>query len=283
MIAASLKLQATSHEPRATGLHRLRARVLDAVVPVSWDGLSPEQFVRMVRVLRSTKRLPELQVRMAWVLLGVTWRKPRMLAAIYIGMTAEERHKLAVLTSAPFFLQRKMTRTLLPEIHAGRQKLAACHTDLLNEVDAYTWGLADTCFMKYNTSRHMDLLRAMALVLYAPMGMDRTARLRGEHMGLQLLLDENELLALHANWSGMRAVLQDEAPWVFRPVNQKKVLAKLRGWTDVLRSMSGGKFGPYPETCTTPARIFLKELSDQIELAKRKKEEAERLAKKARR
>jgi hypothetical protein len=84
-------------------------------------------------------------------------------------------------------------------------------------------------------------------------------------------------------WSGHRLKMVDHAPWVFRSANQKKATRRKTGWTDVLLSLSGGKFGAYAEVSMTPAKVFLRELSHQIEESVARKNKAEADKQRARR
>lgn len=251
-------------------------RVMDREVPVHWDGLSAKQFVRISRILAHGAHLPNVQVQIAWTVLGLSWRTPRLVAAVFVGLNAEQRHRLAVSLSAPFLKDHVMTATLVPTLRAGATMLHVCNDDLLNEVDAYTWGLADAWFMRYAKSKWLEHLRAMASVLYAPKGMPRAQRLKGGSQKLVERVTESDLQALYLNWGGLRRTLEVECPWVFRSANQKTAQRRQRGWMDVLRSMAGARFGPFDSTCTTPIRILLKQMNDDIQAAKRAEEERER-------
>jgi hypothetical protein len=256
---------------------KLKRHVLDLLVPAGWNELTPGQFRTVARLLhRNQGDATAARVAIAWHLLGIRWYRPRRVAALFLGMDAMERHTLLRIAD-PFMEPTGLHRTLLPTLRCGWRTLHVCHPDLLNKLDAECWGLADTYFMRFNQTRDPELLRSMAAVLYAPKRMRREERLEGRHLPLLRRCTLRQLLAMHLMWSGHRHHLQQVAPWVFRPAKQQKAASRKGGWDAVLRSMSGGKFGPYSEAKLTPARTFLAELSDAIEQDQRRREEVERM------
>jgi hypothetical protein len=260
---------------------RLQGHILRLVVPAGWNELTPRSFATIARLLhRNQGDALAARVAITWHLLGIRWWRPRRVAALFLGMDAMQRHTLLQLAT-PFMEPAGLHRTLVPTLRCGWRTLHVCHTDLLHKLDAECWGLADTYFMRFNERRDPELLRNMAAVLYAPKGMPREERLQGRHLPLLRRCTLRQLLAMHLMWSGHRHHLQQVAPWVFRPAKQQKAASRKGGWDAVLRSMSGSKFGPYSETKLTPARTFLAELSDALEQDQKRREELQRMQRKA--
>lgn len=252
----------------------LRNHIMSLPRPMAWDDLRQDQYTTIVGYLNRYAG-PELLARITWTLLDISWRTPRRLAALFVAFTPEARHTLTGIAK-PFVKPDTLLCTPLKELHAGHRTLVCAYSDMLNQVDAETWGLVDTAFMRFNRTRDMDLLRAMAQGLYALPGTSRDQRLYSNASAeLVKMVPHNELLALHVMWAAHRIELAKDAPWVFRTVNQRKAERRKGGWNDVLLAMSGSKFGPFREVCTTPARVFLRQLSLSIEEATQRKHKAE--------
>lgn len=252
----------------------LRKYIMNLPVAAGWDDLRPDQFTTITSHL-SQFTGAELNARITWSLLGITWRTPKKLAALFVALTPEERHRLTGLAK-PFLKPDGLTATPLKELHAGKHTLVCAHHDLLNQIDAEEWGLVDTAFMRFNKTRDIMWLHAMAQGLYSLPGTSLEDRLHNNASEqLVKLVPREELLALHVMWAGHRTVFEADAPWVFRSVNQKKASRKKSGWIDVLLGLSASTFGPYKDVCRTPARIFLRQLSHSIELATERKHKAE--------
>lgn len=252
-------------------MKRIMHALLDSRVAAGWSELRPDQFARIGDHLSRYQGVA-LQANITWVLLDLSWRTPRKLAAFML-LNAEGRHRLTQLAE-PFMVAKGLVDTLLPTLPAGRTTLHCAHTDLLNQVDTEEWGSADAYFLRYNKTKDISHLRHMAAVLYAPADTTRERRLQPDDLSLYERIPEGKLRALHLMWSGHRTVLQNESPWVFRNINQKKAARRNAGWGDVIRSLAGGKFGPYTETKRTEARVFLRELNDAIEQDTRSREAA---------
>ncbi len=254
-------------------MNRLKRYLLQLPVPAAWDQLTAHQYVQVA----SAPYLytgAELRARITWSLLGITWRKPRRVAAILFGLSPLDRHQLTKLAE-PFLEPEGLLSTPLKALIAGRTTLPCAHADLLNELDTEEWGLADTLFLRFAKHQEPDLLRAMACVLYAPSGTSREERIKGTHLPLMARVPKDQLLAMHHQWTAHRLRLKKDAPWVFRSANEKTATRRKTGWTDVMLSMAGSKFGPFNEVARTKARVFLRELSHQIEEATRLKNERE--------
>lgn len=262
----------------------LRNYIMGLPRPSEWDHLRPDQFVTITSHLAKFTG-PDLHARITWNLLDITWRTPRKLAALFVGLTPEERFRLTGMAK-PFLSPKGLVGTPLHVLHAGKQTLHCAHVDMLNQVDAETWGMVDVAFMRFNKTKDIELLRAMAQGLYALPGTSRQDRLfNNASEQLVKLVPNEELLALHVMWAAHRVVLAEDAPWVFRSTNQKKAERRKGGWVDVLLGLSGSKFGPFKDVCHTPARAFLRQLSHSIEEAtqRKHKEEAARTSGKAHR
>ena len=262
-------------------MNRLKQYLLQLPVPATWDQLATPQYVQVASgpyLYTGT----ELRARITWALLGISWRTPRRVAAILFGLSPLDRHQLTKLAE-PFLEPEGLLHTPLKALSAGRTTLPCAHADLLNELDTEEWGLADTLFLRFAKTKDPELLRAMACVLYAPEGTTREERLKGKHLPLMASVPTEQLLAMHHQWTAHRLRLKTDAPWVFRSVNEKTATRRKSGWTDVMLSMAGTKFGPYNEVARTKARVFLRELSHQIEEATRLKNERESAKNRSRR
>lgn len=250
---------------------RLRVRILNLHVAAGWNELDARSFLRIATLLRKHAAAGlEARAAIAWHLLGLRWYRPRRVAAFWLAFSAQERHSLLAIAD-PFLSPQGLTRTPLPRLRCGWRSLHAVHADLLAHLDAETWGVADAWFMRYNASGDPQHLRRMAALLYAPKGMPRHQRMAGAHLHRLERCSLAQLLAVHTLWSGHRHHLQQVAPWVFRK-GQRKAARRSGGWDAVLRSMAGGKFGPYQDTRLVPARTFLAELSDEVEREQRRRE-----------
>lgn len=245
-------------------MNRLKAYLLNLPVASKWSELEPDQFVAIANILYRYSDPIEVRTRITWSLLRIGLRRPRRLAALIFGLSPLDRHTLTKLAE-PFLNPDKLKDTLLPRLTAGRTVLHVAHNDLLNELDGYVWGLADAAFLRHNKRQDIDSLRFIAQLLYAPAGATREDRIKGTHAALIQQVPIEQLMALHLMWVGHRGFLVEHAPWVFRSSNQKKAERRKTGWSDVLLGISGSKFGPYNETCLTPAIVLLRELSHVLE------------------
>lgn len=250
----------------------LRDRFMNTLVPAGWNELRPDQFARISDALHRVQGVA-LKAHITWALLDMSWRTPRRYATFFFVLNAEGRHRMTALAD-PFLTTDKLTDTLLPTLTAGRTVLHCCEKDLLNQVDAETWGMADTFFLRFIKTKDVGMLRMMAAVLYATPGTTRADRLAFADTDLLAKVPEGQLMALHVMWSGHRKVYEKESPEPFRSVHQKHATRLKRGWSDVLRSLSNGTFGPFNTTVTTPARLFLRELNDTMVADQKRKEEA---------
>lgn len=248
--------------------------IMDHKVAAGWNELQPKQFARIAHALATLQGVT-LKATIAWILLDLNWRKPRVLCGFLFGLTAEGRHRITELAD-PFLSPKGLVDTLLPTLTAGRTTLHLHCKDLLNDVDVETWGIADAFFMRYNKTKHVQWLWHMAAVLYVQAGTPRAKRLAPTSLALYERVPVGQLNAMHLMWAGQRLVLVDESPEPFRSTNQKKAERRKGGWGDVMLSMAGGKFGSLKNTKRESARVFLRELHNAMVLDKEREAKAKR-------
>ncbi len=246
--------------------------LMNSTVAASWSELRPDQFERIGDLLHRFQGVV-LKAHITWVLLDISWRTPLKLAAFFFGIGPEARHLLTAMAD-PFLKLEGLTDTLLPYIGKGANRIPCHVNDLLNKVDAETWGVADTCFLKYNSTKDMTWLQRMAAVLYVKQGTSAEQRIEAVDLKPYERIPSGHLRALHTMWGGHRAVIVGESPWPFRNASEKKVVRKKTGWGDVLLSMAATKFGPWEQTRRTEARTFMRALNQAMELDHKRREEA---------
>lgn len=239
-------------------------------VPSTWDDL-PGRALAALMLARAVQQPVVQRLLMVQVLLGVRLRRLRLWWTWVNGLNGYERHSLLPLAD-PFLQQAPMRRTVVQALpRRWRKPLPVVEQDLLNHLDAELWGTADTLFLRWQRNGGTELLRMMAAVLYAPRHYTRRDRLQLRALPLVRHVHTAWLLAMAANWSGLRLTLVEECPHVFGKGGQ----ADRRGWGEVLVQMSGGKFGPWHTTRTAEARPFLRALNQSICDAKNAQQRAQ--------
>jgi hypothetical protein len=254
-----------------------RQAIMDAPRPTTWGDLTPAQFMAVCWALRQpdpTRR----NALIATTLLGISWRTPRRALGLLYGLTDDERVHLCRKLAEPFTAPMRMVHTPLQVLHVRkglrRVALHCCTHDLLNELDTWTWGMADSLFLRYEQlvgkrRPSLEPLHGLAAMLYAPAGMSRADRLRMAAMTYAERMDHVQLHAIYCQWHAHRLVYQRESPNCFSRGTQRQ--ARNQGWEPVVRRMAGGKFGSLTETSLTPARSFLRELNDLIDQQRKPK------------
>ncbi len=239
-------------------LKRLRDRLLNAELPTRWEGLSAAQYVAVAPVVWRGGAAWEVRARMLWGLLQLSWRSPLRTAAFLHALSNEERVRLARNAAQPLLDQTSHAATVLNALRVGRHRLEPLWSDQLNHIDAETWGAADAHFLRYLEGRDLDQLRYLVARTWVLRRGRHRLPLEGPRVELVNRLSEDQLLAVAAQWSRQRRLLERECPTVFAK-GQGQARGK-GGWGDVLLSLSGGAFGPYAQTKATPARAFLHQL-----------------------
>lgn len=229
--------------------------------PKTWGDVPERMYPQLVAALG----LPSVQLRrlcITMVLMDVNLRRPKLWWVWWVHLGRDARHSLTQLADN-FLTPAPDTTTIMHSLRAGLRRLHLCAPDLLNELDIYTWTVADSYFAQWCKSNDRQWLQAMASVLYVRPGTPRAARLQGVSLPLVRKVPVRQLQAVAANWSMMRKKVEMECPHLFA-TKEEGVAKKSTAWGDVLLSFSGGKFGPYSETCLAPARAFLRDANLRI-------------------
>lgn len=243
--------------------------------PASWGEVDERLYVELVRALRFAN-VSLRKVVITLLLIHPNIFRPRLWFVYWLRLNASHRHQLSQLAE-PFLEVKADPGTMIgrlpvkgPSTALGVtvqwlgvtfQHLHVSTPDLLNELDIYSWTMADTWFMKWQRGGDPAALQAMVSMLYAPKGMDRAERLRGGSLPLVKRVPSAWLVAVGTNWGAMRMVVEKQCPHLF---SNGKENGKPANWGDILRGSAGNKFGTYQETCTAPAYAYLLEENQRI-------------------
>ena len=162
-------------------------------------------------------------------------------------------------------------------------KIKVSYMTLLGPVDRLTnssikeFRFSELYYNAYLVSKDPRALDMLITTLYRPTGKqhpDNDLRIPVTEIDIQLRakyvsgLDPVLRGAILFNYEGCRSFIFTRYPTVFKPggTSVSKDLPDLEG---LIKTVAGGKFGPFKETETTPLYLFLDHLSDEIEQAEK--------------
>jgi hypothetical protein len=251
----------------------------------TWNELTRAQLGEVMRVLYGPEHF---------------WPGPLRLLSIVSGAPLEQLIELPVLqveqlyplTDFIYSEQHRLTRQLVPELRlpakVDRHKRRwAGPGDNLSGVSFGEFIFADSYFCAYAQHQAPEALSLFLAALYRPAltkgprpgDPDWSGDVRQafnehnleHHAHLLRWVPDLDKLCLVAWYRGCRAQLQADFPEVFEAAETDAQRHEKGDWGRVLRSLSGGTFGPLEQTSRQPVRNVLAELCDLAKEAKRLK------------
>lgn len=242
----------------------------------TWNELTRAQLGQVVHVLYGPADFWPAPLRLLSIVSGAP-------LAQLIELPVLQVKQLYPLTDFIFCEQHRLTRQLLPELRLPanvdrRKRRWAGPGDNLASVSFGEFIFADTYFCAYAKHQAPEALSHFIAALYRP------ARPKGprpgdpdwrgdvreafnehnieHHAHLLRWLPEVDQLSIYLWYRGCRAQLQADFPEVFDAAETDTRRHQKGDWGRVLRSLSGGTFGPLEQTARQSARTVLAELCD---------------------
>lgn len=249
-------------------------------VPATWNELDRPLLRRLAPLLyRRYPDAPTQRMHLLAALLGLP------LAFVFATMTPVQFLEICWLTD---FLVESVALTRLPEpavwVHFRRYHGPA---DALNNLRFLEFVFADSYFVAYAQTQHVQWLDKLLAVLYRPGRWWGTAaagdrrqpfneHLVGRRAERLARLPDDQKLVLLTWYRGCRQALEQRYPRVFAaPREAPAADTAPDGWAFVLREMSGGAFGTLDETGQQNLHTVLAKMEDDARRAEQLRQQYE--------
>lgn len=229
-------------------------RTLKIKLPISWDGLTPDQLQELVLLFHTVDVGATFHIRVFLILMGCrwyTWRKN------YQAMRILKEVPISELRQHYPFVYKENNRTLFPAIN-GRAPYRA-----MANITAEEFAAAEDLHAIWLKEKHRNALQYLAAVLYPHTGesFNRFALdVRAKRFAKTPL---KTLLAVEAAYFGSKNAIVKRFKYAFKP-SGKKASGTKHGFGKVILEMAGGKFGAHGTTLKTNIYTFLEEFNDNL-------------------
>ncbi len=243
----------------------MKNKKININIPTSWNELSTDQYLKVIRLIHSTKKTMFILTRLFFILADVKWFQIKKRANVFLILSLVP---MSELKKNFMFIFEKDNRTIFPEtITINKIKYFAPANRIVNiSVDEFS--VAHDLYNKYIQTKNIEFLHYLAATLYVTVKNPRpefNKYLLEEKVKEFAKLSPTMLLSIHVAFSGSLQYLFEKFPVAFpQKQNTTKSSSRKYGLGKVILQMAGGKFGNLTETKKTNIISFLEQFEEDL-------------------
>jgi hypothetical protein len=245
--------------------------------PARWVELTEEQLLVWVKICAKT-------IEPAQALMFVSSVFYSIRRELFFKLNVAQQIQLA--DTLKFLLENDLHAWLIPDIKVGLLKKLSGPSDHLSSSTIAEFRSSESYYHAYHAQKDERYLDQLIATLYRPTSILSYYRYKNNGKDERKLFSEVDVIrqapkmsqldkdlraAILFNYEGCRSFIVKRYPTIFVKGDGEQPSKVLPDLNPYIKTIAGGKFGPYKDTEQTDLYLFLDHLRDEIEALSKQK------------